>query len=88
MPYIDQKNRPELDCVVRSVIHVLQQHHYHPGELNYVLTTILLGAKATGYQGMNRLVGVLECVKLEFYRRALAIYEDKKIQENGDVYGD
>ena len=32
-------------------------------------------------------LGVLECVKLELYRRVAAPYEDKKCQENGDVYG-
>ena len=30
--------------------------------------------------------GVVECVKLEFYRRAVAAYEDEKCKENGDVY--
>jgi hypothetical protein len=28
---------------------------------------------------------VLESVKLEFYRRAVAAYEDNKIVENGDI---
>jgi len=31
-------------------------------------------------------MGVLECIKQEFYRRAVAPYEDKKKEENGDVY--
>ena len=30
-------------------------------------------------------MGVLECCKLEFYRRVAAPYEDIKIEENGDV---
>jgi hypothetical protein len=38
------------------------------------------------YANINAVVGVLECMKLEFYRRAAAPYEDKKIQQNGDVY--
>jgi len=31
-------------------------------------------------------IGALEACKLEFYRRAVVPYEDKKIKENGDVY--
>lgn len=31
-------------------------------------------------------IGVLECVKLELYRRMIAPYEDRKCEENGDVY--
>jgi len=32
------------------------------------------------------LPGVLENVKQEMYRRLAAPYEDKKAEENGDVY--
>ena len=32
------------------------------------------------------MVGVLECAKLELYRRMAAPYEDEKIEDNGDVY--
>jgi hypothetical protein len=31
------------------------------------------------------LIGMLECAKLELYRRSVANYEDEKILENGDV---
>lgn len=31
------------------------------------------------------MVGVLECAKLEAYRRIASPHEDKKIDENGDV---
>ena len=32
------------------------------------------------------IIAALEATKLEFYRRIVAPYEDKKCQENGDVY--
>ena len=41
--------------------------------------------KIDSYWGGN-LVGVLECAKLELYRRLAAPYEDLKIEDNGDVY--
>jgi hypothetical protein len=37
------------------------------------------------YSTANNLMGVLECVKAEFYRRQVANLEDRKIIENGDI---
>jgi hypothetical protein len=59
------------------------------GELNYVLTSVVLGylaKKGLSYGTINDIVGALEGAKLEFVRRVSAPYEDKKIQQNGDVY--
>lgn len=58
------------------------------GDLNYIITRLCqqwLGG-AESYEDYKDVIGILETVKLEFYRRALAPYEDAKIQENGDVY--
>lgn len=41
--------------------------------------------KAAGWS-LADVLGTLECVKLEFYRRVVAPYEDKKCAENGDAY--
>ena len=38
------------------------------------------------YQAINDIVGAVEGAKLEFVRRIVNPYEDKKIKENGDVY--
>ncbi len=56
------------------------------GELNYAITKLLLARKPKRYEDFNRLIGVLECCKLELYRRAVGPYEDIKCKENGDVY--
>lgn len=62
-----------------------------PGELNYLIT-ILLGrylhsyGENPKYADYNEVIGVLECVKLELYRRAISKYEDEKRAANGDVY--
>jgi len=55
------------------------------GDLNYIITRILKESYPLRYFNLNRAVGVLECCKLEFYRRVAAPYEDTKIKENGDV---
>lgn len=61
------------------------------GELNYVITDLIdnylyFQYPVTSYVALNEVIGVLECVKLELYRRIAAPYEDKKMAENGDVY--
>ncbi len=80
MPYINQELRYELD-EGRSPI--------RPGELNYVLTgQIQAYLNRTGhtYTTYNEVIGVLECAKLELYRRQLVPYEDSKKEQNGDVF--
>lgn len=61
----------------------------NPGELNYRLTCIVLEylGENPNYQRYNDAVGALAAVQMELYRRKVAPYEDRKIRENGDVYG-
>ena len=79
MPYITQLDRGALTERPPEV----------PGELNYLISALcsrfaeLHGPSYTTY---NEIVGVLECAKLEFYRRLVAAYEERKRIENGDVY--
>jgi len=59
------------------------------GELNYAITTTVdrfLDQDGVSYASLNAAIGVLECAKLELYRRVAAPYEDTKKEENGDVY--
>ena len=59
------------------------------GELNYVITKEILRwlhEEGTSYATLNSVIGVLECAKLELYRRIVAEYEDEKKLQNGDVY--
>jgi len=79
MPYISDHKR-------RSIEYGMPPGNV--GELNYAITMeinrFLHGT--VDYQAFNDVIGVLECAKLELYRRLVAPYEDKKIAENGDVY--
>jgi hypothetical protein len=50
-----------------------------------VVTKIIKGIYPLRYYHINKAVGVLECIKMEFYRRVAAPYEDTKIEQNGDV---
>ena len=84
MPYIKQERRKEIDANVMMICR-------NAGELNYKITTLVRTflthtAMGENYASYNEAIGVLECAKLELYRRKVALYEDKKIIENGDVY--
>lgn len=82
MPYISQEQREELDQWLDEIV----LFDLVPGELNYVLTKLLLKTNPQSYHDYNTLVGVLECMKQELYRRVIAPYEDKKKEEHGEVY--
>lgn len=83
MPYIKKDRRTLL------TFHPYEAHT--AGELNFVITNLCLDflgldyRKKGGYPKLNEVIGVLECVKQEMYRRAVAPYEDIKIAENGDL---
>lgn len=81
MPYIKPEDR--------ASILVDQQNIEDAGELNYFITTLInnyIDKNVKCYTTLNEVIGVLECAKLELYRRIVAPYEDIKIDQNGDVY--
>lgn len=86
MPYIKSDTREEIDPYVKRLVDELRP--LGAGELNYTLTRIVLGVLGhqANYEMYNAVIGVLEAVKLELYRRAVSIYEDSKRDENGEVY--
>lgn len=84
MPYIKKKRRPFVRPETEDPI-------TEAGELNFAITELCLDflSKKEGgprYADYNTVVGALECCKLEFYRRAIAPYEDANVAENGDVF--
>ena len=87
MPYIKMEDRPKYENALNDLIGILKDQPVDrvDGELNYLITRILKEVYPLRYFNLNRSVGVLECCKLEFYRRVIAPYEERKIEENGDV---
>jgi hypothetical protein len=80
MPYIKQEDRGNIEDLTKSPTNA--------GELNYLLHLIIsnyVDDNKESYQTYNDIIGVLECVKQELYRRKIAPYEEKKIIENGDI---
>lgn len=77
-PYVPEEDRRAL-------------RHREPrtsGELNYAITRLVLDflSDLPSYMEYNEVIGALECAKLELYRRRIAQYEDRKKEENGEVY--
>lgn len=89
MPYIPSVDRSALDTEPQL------RRPRNAGELNYVITRtvnryIQQQITASGkqlYTTLNEAIGVLECAKLELYRRVATPYENEKMKQNGDVYG-
>lgn len=87
MPYIKQADRDRLALDIQECSNQIGCVIRNPGELNYVITKILIDyVGKPSYSKINEVVGVLECCKLELYRKLAAGYEDQKALENGDVY--
>jgi hypothetical protein len=88
MPYIKQEERKKYERVLSDLVHLLEEipEENRDGHINYIVTVLLKRLyRPPTYRKYNRVIGVLECIKLEFYRRIVGHYEDEKIRENGDV---
>jgi len=81
MPYVDSVARDRIKSGGKPE---------NAGELNYTISLLIddylkrLGAMK--YSHLNEVVGVLECAKLELYRRLAVPYEEQKMRDNGDDY--
>jgi len=87
LPYIKPKRREKYKEALEELIGILKSLPVEEvdGELNYVVTKIIKEVYPLRYFHLNKAIGVLECIKLEFYRRVAALYEDEKMRESGDV---
>ncbi len=87
MPYIKPDNRVKYNTILKQLVELLKAlpPDEVDGELNYIITKLLKEIYPLKYYHINKAIGVLECAKLEYYRRVAAPYEDTKIQSSGDV---
>lgn len=87
MPYIPKHRREEIRYTSSQNLPVT------PGELNFVLTSIIVEylhglspMEPSCYADFNEVMGVLASIQHELYRRKMAPYEDVKMEREGDVY--
>jgi hypothetical protein len=91
MPYIKQEKREVLNPAIDEVLNALRElesddpQNDMGGNLNYMITKILMQCYGTKYSEMAQAVSVLEMAKLEYYRIVAAPYENQKSFENGAV---
>ena len=95
MPYITQDKREIIDMAVDHLHTVLvdlqtdDELNNMEGNINYAFTRLLMmvygDRNSTRYSQINDAIGVLECIKQEYYRKVAAPYEDQKAFENGEV---
>ena len=80
MPYIKAERRDNIEEVME---------YPESEDINFVMTTLLIdyvNKKGMTYSTINEVLGVLECVKMEFFRRIAIPVENQQLNENGDVY--
>lgn len=89
MPYIEQSKRDLLDNQITRLSFKIEQaaDKELEGPLNYTITKMIdqLYGPIDSYQKINDVVGVLNCVLMEFYSQQARPYEEQKKQQNGDV---
>lgn len=81
-PYIKQERR----AIFNPIICAISDHNVEVGDLNYIVTRLLLETNPKCYADYNALIGMLECCKLEMYARRVRPYEDEKCGQHGEVY--
>ena len=88
MPYIAEELRDLFDEPIEALALSLAAvpEDKLMGCVNYVITALLAELPNGNYDSMNKIIGVLECAKLEYYRRIMAPYETRKMADHGDVY--
>lgn len=89
MPYIIPDSRAKVDEKIVEIANILKSDGVNAGDINYVVTRMIAIAfdisNSCNYNKINTIMGVLECIKQEFYSRIAVPYEAQKATINGDV---
>ena len=84
MPYIKKEER----VIHNKILSDIDYSKLNMGDINYFISSMFktyIDVHGESYNNYNSLIGVLECIKLELYRRKVSPYEDVKIGKNGDI---
>lgn len=87
MPYIPTGDRLQLDYVIKLLLDSNGTDTFK-GRFNYLIHKLAkeyIARYGQRYEVYQRMIGELECAKLELYRKQTAPYEDVKESENGAV---
>jgi hypothetical protein len=84
MPYIKAERRKVFDAHLEPCAREIETE----GELNYCiykLSALLVERIGESYDKLSMCSSAMEHAKMEWYRRRVTPYENKKIEENGDI---
>jgi len=85
MPYITKEEKEIIDSGLENINQSIMDN---PGDLNYAIHQVVaeyIRQNHESYRTYNDIMGALEGVKLELYRRLVGEYEDRKMSAHGDV---
>lgn len=92
MPYITPQDRHDIARngrlwgIIKTLFDMTDGGQRDTGKVVYVVYKLLKEVYGHGnFEVKSNALKVLESAKLEYYRRIMTPYEDKKIKENGDV---
>lgn len=88
MPYIKRQSRAQYQNIISELGKLIPSDPMErPGHINYVVSLLIekVYGKNLRYAHHNEVVGVLNCIVAEFYRRKTVPYEDEKIKSEGDL---
>jgi len=85
MPYIRTEDRQRFMFLESELENVTKYDKLTAGEMQYIIALMIKHSQPENYQDMNDIMGALAGAQMEFYRRSVAPYEDKKIEVNGDI---
>lgn len=88
MPYIKQDERPQYDHHIEPLVRALEENDFNEGHINYIFCKILKAKydkENHSYKSINAIMGVLDCVGIELYRRFFSIKEEIVRVKNGDI---
>lgn len=81
MTYLEKKYEREY---LNSIVDIYGDVLIKKGAISYLLYLI---AKRTcdDFESYTKIIGELECVKMEIYRRQIAVFQNKEKNKNGDI---
>ncbi len=83
MPYIDKVERDKITKWLERALGEIDTK----GQLCFAIYYLMkeFAERRMNFDNASNSLIAADCAKLEFYRRIMAPYEDKKIEENGDI---
>lgn len=89
MPYIKKEKRGQFKKPIDEISKLLAADEENiEGNMNYIISRLFANHLRfkLNYKQLNAMVGMLECCKMELYRKMAAPYENEKCKENGEAY--